>query len=41
MGLKQSARTWEMFSKNAAVRDAEKARMELIKDIHLKLLQYR
>lgn len=39
--LKQSARKWETFRKNAASRDQERVRMELAKEIRSKLREYR
>ena len=39
--LKQSARKWETFVKNAAVREEEKRRMELNIEIKIKLREYR
>ena len=40
MELKQSARKWETYSKNAAVRNEEKVTMELNREIQLKLSTY-
>jgi hypothetical protein len=39
--LKQSNRKWETFAKNAAVREQERQRMELNKEIRAKLREYR
>src|SRR5277367_1163522 len=39
--LKQSARKWEIFVRNAAVREEEKKRMELNMEIRVKLREYR
>lgn len=39
--LKQSARKWETFVKNAEVREEEKKRMELNREIRIKLREYR
>lgn len=41
MELKQSARKWETFTKNAIIQDEERKRMELVKDIRAKVKEYR
>jgi hypothetical protein len=41
MELRQSARTWESFVANAKEREQEKSRMILVKEIRLKLEEYR